>query len=103
VLSSATLAMVLDWVPTVHRLTFLSSPPVTSTPDDFLPILTQFTLPVWAANSSARHGQGFNRVGTSIPTFPSCGRCFSPWLTKLDVSGHPEEAPGLQDAEKLIS
>ena len=44
---------VLVCVPIVHRLTFLSSPPVTSTPHDLRPILTQFTLGECARNSSA--------------------------------------------------
>lgn len=39
--------------PMAHTLTFLSSPPVTMTPDDLRPILRQFTLLAWATNSSA--------------------------------------------------
>lgn len=44
---------VLVSVPIVHKLTFLSSPPVTTTPEELRPILMQLTLPEWAANSSA--------------------------------------------------
>jgi hypothetical protein len=39
--------------PIRHNLTCLSSPPVASTPAVFLPILRQFTAPLWATNSSA--------------------------------------------------
>ena len=40
--------------PMAHKLTFRSSPPVTSTRPDLLPNDTQFTLAVWAANSSKK-------------------------------------------------
>jgi hypothetical protein len=60
-LSLAT-ASLLTWAPTVralglpmaHRLTFRSSPPVTSTPAVFLPICRQLTVLLCAVNSSAR-------------------------------------------------
>ena len=38
--------------PTAHKLTFLSSPPVTNTLPDLCPSETQFTLAPWATNSS---------------------------------------------------
>ena len=38
--------------PTAHKLTFLSSPPVTNTLPDLCPRETQFTLAPWATNSS---------------------------------------------------
>ncbi len=38
--------------PTAHRLTFLSSPPVTRTRPDLWPRARQFTLAPWATNSS---------------------------------------------------
>jgi predicted PurR-regulated permease PerM len=39
-------------LPIAQRLTLWSSPPVTRTLDDFLPILRQLTLEEWATNSS---------------------------------------------------
>ena len=45
--------------PTAHRLTFLSSPPVTSTRPDLWPSARQLTLELCAANSSVEgHGGG---------------------------------------------
>mmetsp|Transcript_9335 Transcript_9335/g.24029 ORF Transcript_9335/g.24029 Transcript_9335/m.24029 type:complete len:205 (-) Transcript_9335:18-632(-) len=38
-------------LPMAHTLTFRSSPPVTSTPEDLRPIFRQFTLEEWATNS----------------------------------------------------
>ena len=38
--------------PTAHKLTFLSSPPVTNTLPDLCPRETQLTLAPWATNSS---------------------------------------------------
>lgn len=45
--------MMHDGFPTAHRLTFLSSPPVTRTRPDLLPSERQFTFAPWAENSSA--------------------------------------------------
>lgn len=44
--------MMHDGLPTAHKLTFLSSPPVTSTRPDLLPRDKQLTLAPWAVNSS---------------------------------------------------
>ena len=38
-------------LPMAHMFTFLSSPPVTITPEDLRPIFRQFTAEVCAANS----------------------------------------------------
>ena len=67
------------WVPMVHKLTFLSSPPVTNTPELFCPILIQFTLPLCAGKSSMHGERECDRV---------MGRASQgPWaLTELDVS-----------------
>lgn len=43
--------------PIAQTLTFLSSPPVTSTPADFLPIFKQLTLEVCATNSCSLYAR----------------------------------------------
>lgn len=47
------LTMMQLGLPTVHRFTFLSSPPVTITRPVLCPRARQFTLEPWATNSSA--------------------------------------------------
>jgi hypothetical protein len=46
--------MMHDGFPIAHKLTFLSSPPVTKTRPDLLPKAKQLTLAPWAENSSAK-------------------------------------------------
>ena len=48
------ITMIQAGLPTAHKLTLRSSPPVTRTRPDFPPKDTQLTLAVWAANSSAK-------------------------------------------------
>jgi hypothetical protein len=48
------LTMIQLGFPTAHRLTFLSSPPVTRTLPDLWPSARQFTVDVWATISSAK-------------------------------------------------
>lgn len=46
--------MMHEGLPIAHKLTFLSSPPVTKTRPDLLPNDKQLTLAPWAENSSAK-------------------------------------------------
>jgi hypothetical protein len=46
--------MIQPCFPTAHRLTFLSSPPVTNTRPDLWPSAKQFTLEPWATKSSEK-------------------------------------------------
>ena len=48
----STLTIIQFGFPTAHKLTFLSSPPVTNTLPDLCPRETQLTLAPWATNSS---------------------------------------------------
>ncbi len=48
------LTMIQLGFPTAHRLTFLSSPPVTRTLPDLWPSARQLTVDVWATISSAK-------------------------------------------------
>ena len=70
-----------DCVPIVQRLTFLSSPPVTSTPDDLRPMWTQLTFPAWAKNSSAAcERQAITTRHEKTGSLLSCSRhSLSPW------------------------